>query len=80
MFTATYRGSELTVEFTCEGIRGDAPGQHPFYEPDPGTTEIVFIEFLGRTYEGRRIKEAWPADLVDSIMDLADEVDFERSG
>lgn len=73
--TATYRGDDLWVSFTCHMERCDygVPRSPSWWEPDVATIEIADLEMLGVSLDPK----ALPKDLVDAIYDLAGNLDWE---
>jgi hypothetical protein len=73
--TATYRGDDLWVSFTCHMERCDygVPRSPSWWEPDVATIEIADLEMLGVSLDPK----ALPKDLVDAIYGLTDELDWE---
>jgi len=73
--TATYRGDDLWVSFTCHMERCDygVPRSPSWWEPVHETAEIDELEILGVLVD----PEALPKDLRDAIHGLSVDLDWE---
>jgi hypothetical protein len=73
--TATYKGDDLWVSFTCQMERCDngVPRSPVWWEPDPATIEIADLEMLGVSLDPK----ALPKELVDAIYDLVGDLEWE---
>lgn len=71
--TASYRGKDVSVDYTASMSRADygVPGSPVWWEPDD--VEVVSVEILGIEVAF----ETLPKDLQDEILAMADECDWE---
>lgn len=73
--SAIYSDEEMTVVFTAKMERCDYGVERSpvWYEVNPDTIEIQSLEMLGADVD----PDTLPKDLLDEILDLSGEVDFE---
>jgi len=74
MMCAKFEGEEVEVEFSADAHKTDlgVPRSPVWWEPDDSTIRIEALSILGVEVNPKDI----PADLVNAIHALADEVEF----
>jgi len=75
--TAFYRGAEIEVDFKARLERCDfgVPRSPVWYEVDPASVEITALSILGVDVDPQTL----PDSVLNAILDLADEVEFEAA-